>query len=106
MQRHIFCKSVRIAQALRPVASTAVALRRAFSMSRSSTSQLNSLHTFTDEEEMLRESGTLFLTRSGLTCASWNDSVTKTLGHTVEPTSFFSQTVCHRCSWAQSTRDG
>ena len=70
MQRHIFCKATQNAQALQLVASTAVAARRAFSMSRSLMSQLNSLHTFTDEEEMLRESGTLFLTRPGLTCHS------------------------------------
>jgi hypothetical protein len=68
MQRHVFNKAARNAQALRPIASIAVASRRAFSISPSSTSQLNSLHTFTDEEEMLRESGTLLLTRSGLTC--------------------------------------
>ena len=30
-------------------------------MSQSSTPQLNSLHTFTDEEDMLRESGTLMI---------------------------------------------
>ena len=81
MQRHMFRKAARIAQALRPVSSSAVASQRAFSMSRSSTSQLNSLHTFTDEENMLRESGTLSHPRSDLTYDPWNDPVTKPLGH-------------------------
>lgn len=80
MQRHVFYKAARNAQALRPVPSAAVASRRAISMSRSSMSQLNSLHTFTNEEEMLRESGTLFVTRFGLTRDAQNDPVTKTLG--------------------------
>ena len=66
MQRHVLCKATRNVRALRSVASTAAVSRRAISMSRPSASQLNSLHTFTDEEEMLREAGMLFLALSGL----------------------------------------
>ena len=61
MQRHVLCKATRNVRALRSVASTAAVSRRTISMSRPAASQLNSLHTFTDEEEMLREAGMLFL---------------------------------------------
>jgi hypothetical protein len=72
MQRHVLCNAARNARALRLVASTAAASRRAFSVSRPTASQLNSLHTFTDEEDMLREAGTLLLALSGL---AWDDPV-------------------------------
>ena len=60
MQRHVLCKATRNVRALYPIASTVAVSRRTISISRPSASQLNSLHTFTEEEEMLREAGMLF----------------------------------------------
>ena len=70
MQRHVLSKVTRNLPTLRSVPSTPAISRRAFSISRPSASQLNSLNTFTDEEEMLREAGKPFLVLSGPVCVS------------------------------------
>src|SRR5258706_15300771 len=70
MQRHVLSRATRNIRALRSVPSTVAISRRAISMSRPSASQLNSLHTFTDEEDMLREAGKRFLAHSSLVCDS------------------------------------
>lgn len=49
----------------RPVVRNAAVSSRAFSSTRIAASQVTSLHTFTEEEEMLRESG-MFVTSSAL----------------------------------------
>ena len=77
VQHHLLCKATRSVRPLRPVPSTPATSQRAIFTSRPSVSQLNSLHTFTDEDEMLREAGMLFLALSGPVCDTQSNPVAR-----------------------------